>query len=101
MNNQMPPENHQFKMIAIFIFCTVGVVLLYVIAITFIPIPKENQRFVDISLAFLLGWISANSSYLTGGSPQQTKKPPAIPDTSNTTQVADTIINSENKQANE
>lgn len=51
------------------------IVLIYVIMITFFPIPKENQRFVDIALAFLLGFISANASYLTGGNPNAPKKP--------------------------
>lgn len=97
MNNL---DDHQFKRTSLFIFCTVGLVLIYVFLITFVPIPKENQRFVDISLAFLLGWISNNSSYLTGGNPQQSKKttplaPPPTSDTANTTQVADTIINNE------
>lgn len=51
------------------------IVLIYVISITFFVIPKENQRFVDIALAFLLGFISANASYLTGGNPNSPKKP--------------------------
>lgn len=49
-------------------------ILVYVGAITFFPIPKENQRFVDIALAFLLGFVSANASYLTGGNPSNLKK---------------------------
>lgn len=60
-----------------FITGTSLMVLLYVVAITFLPIPKENQRFVDIALAFLLGFISANASYLTGGNPANSKKPAA------------------------
>jgi len=60
--------DQHFRNIFRYIASTTGVVLLYVLLITFIPIPKENQRFVDIALAFLLGWISSNSQYLTGGS---------------------------------
>ena len=53
---------------------TTGLILIYVILITFFEIPEKNQRFVDIALAFLLGFISANSSYLTGGNPNGSKK---------------------------
>lgn len=49
-------------------------VLLYVIAVTFLPIPKENVRFVDISFGFLLNLLVSNSSYLTGGNPTLTNK---------------------------
>lgn len=55
-------------------------VLCYVIAITFLPIPKENQRFVDISLGFLLGTVLAGGTgYLIGGNPSQVKKPSTTP----------------------
>ena len=66
--------DQHFDKIYQFISRSAALVLLYVIAITFVPIPKENQRFVDIALAFLLGWLSANSQYLTGGTPQQKKQ---------------------------
>ncbi len=43
-------------------------VSLYVVAITFIPIPKENIRFVDTSLGFLLGTVLGSCiNYLLGG----------------------------------
>lgn len=58
-------DNH-FNKIYWYISGATLVVLLYVVAITFIPVPEKSQRFVDISLAFLLGWISSNSQYLTG-----------------------------------
>ena len=65
-----------------------GFILLYVVAITFLPIPEKNQRFVDIVLAFLLGMLSQASTYLTGGNPTATKKnEPTI------TQTADSITN--------
>lgn len=51
------------------------IILCYVMMITFFPIPEKNQRFVDIALAFLLGFISANASYLTGGNPNAPKRP--------------------------
>lgn len=46
-----------------------AVVLLYVISVTFLPIPKENTRFVDIAFGFLLNLLVSNASYLTGGNP--------------------------------
>lgn len=73
------------------------VVLLYVVAITFFPIPKENQRFVDIALAFLLGFISANSSYLTGGTPTQPKKKDSGVTTA---EISATITQDSNEQEN-
>lgn len=48
----------------------------YVIGVTFLPIPETNQRFADIALAFLLGVISTNASFLTGGNPALRKMPP-------------------------
>jgi hypothetical protein len=54
---------------------TTATILTYIILVTFLQVPKENQRFVDIALAFLLGRMSSNDSYLTGGTPSQPKKP--------------------------
>ncbi len=78
MNNL---DDQHFKSTARFINVSAFVVLGYVILVTFVPIPKENLRFVDISLAFLLGWMSNNSSYLTGGNPGQNKKQTQPPGT--------------------
>ena len=64
-----------------------GIILAYVLLITFISIPEKNQRFVDITLAFLLGVLSNASSYLTGGNPQ--KKAPEIGNT--TAEISATI----------
>ena len=74
--------NH-FRPTFLYICIVSSVVLAYVVAVTFIPIPKENQRFVDIALAFLLGLLAGQSNYLTGGNPT-TKKPD---NQSGTTQV--------------
>jgi len=68
-------DTTHFEKTFYFICGTSFIVLMYVILITFFAIPKENQRFVDIALAFLLGFISANASYLTGGNPSQRKAP--------------------------
>lgn len=68
-------KDSHFSLTFWFVAGTTFFVLLYIPAITFFPIPKENQRFVDIALAFLLGYISSNASYLTGGNPTTGKKP--------------------------
>ena len=86
-------ENKTFWFIAGSTF----LVLAYVAAVTFFPIPKENQRFVDIALAFLLGFISANASYLTGGTPTTAKKP-AGPGT--TAEINASITTTPNEQDN-
>lgn len=70
-------------------------VLLYVVAITFLSIPKENQRFVDIALAFLLGFISSNASYLTGGNPNNKKT--SDPSGTTTADITATITTSPNE----
>jgi len=72
------PEERHFRSIFTYIAAITVIVLLYVMCITFIPIPKENQRFVDIALAFLLGFISSNSQYLTGGNPKKTETPSIV-----------------------
>lgn len=89
-------KDHHFDKTYWFITGTSLMVLLYVVAITFLPIPKENQRFVDIALAFLLGFISANASYLTGGNPASSKKPTP----GSTTAEINATITTDNEQEN-
>lgn len=74
MAEKQPVIDTHFDKIFRFVERTTFWVLLYVVLITFLPIPKENQRFVDIALAFLLGFISSNGSYLTGGNSNTSKK---------------------------
>lgn len=89
----MDKQKDHFDKIYSYIVFTSLVVLAYVVAITFFPIPKENQRFVDIALAFLLGWISANGGYLTGGTPPIQRKAPETPGTT-TADISATITTS-------
>jgi len=59
----------------LFIVGSCSFVFLYITAITFIPIPKNNIRFVDISLSFLMGTVLGSGfGYLLGGSADKTKK---------------------------
>lgn len=54
--------------------------LCYIAAITYIPIPKDNIRFADTCLGFMLGTaLMAGISYLLGGSPDKKKDPPSPP----------------------
>lgn len=78
-------EDKHFILIYRYVFICTLVVLGYVIVITFLPIPEKNQRFVDIALAFLLGWVSGNSQYLTGGNPTGKKPDSIIASSQNTT----------------
>lgn len=79
-------ERHFNKTFWYIMLCTVFI-LCYVVAITFIKIPKENMRFVDIALAFLLGLMSGLSAYLTGGNPQRVKQR-----STPTTEINSTIV---------
>lgn len=67
--------NNHFDKTFWYIAGTTFAIFLYVALITFLDIPEKNQRFVDIALAFLLGRVSSNDSYLTGGNPTAVKKP--------------------------
>jgi len=75
-------DNH-FDKIFWYIAGATFLVLLYVMLITFFPVPEKSQRFVDIALAFLLGWVSSNSQYLTGGNAMSKK-----PEQRTTTEIA-------------
>jgi hypothetical protein len=56
------------------LFVTV-VVLGYVIAVTFLPIPSNNTRFIDVAFGFLLKFLGDSSGWLIGGNPAtQSKK---------------------------
>jgi hypothetical protein len=70
MNKQLPPHYVYWFIVGSCLF-----VLCYIVAITFIPIPKENVRFVDISLAFLMGTVlGGGMSYYVGASSDRKEK---------------------------
>jgi amino acid permease len=54
-------------------FC-VFVCFLYIFLITFAPIPKENQRYADVCLGFLLGTFMATIIQFFYGSSNQSKE---------------------------
>src|SRR5688572_28755590 len=85
-------EGH-FNKIFWYIVVTTLLVFGYLCAITFIVIPKENVRFADTILGFLLGTLlSGGAAYLLGGSPS-TKKTPA-PAGTTTAEISATINSS-------
>jgi hypothetical protein len=46
-----------------------GLILAYIVVITFVRVPADNVRFVDTSLGFLLGtFLAGGAGYLLGGS---------------------------------
>jgi hypothetical protein len=65
----MDKIQEHFRSIFWYIVGMSGVIMLYVASVTFLPIPKENQRFVDIAFGFLLNVVAQGVGYLTGGSP--------------------------------
>ncbi len=50
-------------------------VMAYIFCVTFLKIDKENIRFVDTALGFLLGTgLSSGINYLIGGNPKDLNK---------------------------
>lgn len=70
----MEEKSIHFKSIFGYVVGISATILLYVVAVTFLPIPEKNARFVDIAFGFLLNIFGSSSSYLIGGNPTQTKK---------------------------
>lgn len=70
----MEEKNIHFKSIFGYVVGISASILLYVVAVTFINIPKENARFVDIAFGFLLNIFGNSASYLIGGNPNPIKK---------------------------
>ncbi len=50
-------------------------VFAYIVAVTFLPVPRHNQRFVDTAFGVLLGTVlTGGIAYLIGGSPSKKKE---------------------------
>jgi len=70
-------DNSHFKEIFRFIILITVLGFGYAVAVTFIPIPKENAHIVDITLGFLFGTaLSSGIGYLLGGNPLPAKRQP-------------------------
>ncbi len=91
-------ETH-FTKIFWFGFFNLSAVYIYLFAITFFPIPKENQRFVDISIGILIGSvINGIIGFFYGGSSQLTKKTSPQPGTTTSADISvSTTTEPENK----
>jgi len=81
MANQLS-ENH-FDKIYWFIVGVCAAVLLFIVAVVFLHIPKENQRNADTAIAYLFGLMSGCAAYLVGSSPTAKKPEPKPNDNAN------------------
>lgn len=70
----MNENSNHFKAVFGYVVGLSIAIILYVVAVTFMPIPEKNQRFVDIAFGFLLNIFGTAASYLLGGSPSSGKK---------------------------
>lgn len=78
-------NNSHFEKIFWFVVSSVAMVMIYIFAITFFPIPKENVRFADTALSFLMGTVVGNGiGYFLGGNAIATKKTANIDKSENT-----------------
>ena len=88
-------DNKVFWLLAV--LC--ALVMLYIFAITFIGIPKENVRFADTSQGFFLGTIlgSIIAYYVGGTAPIAKKKEDSQPGTT-TADISATVTTVNDKQ---
>ena len=70
----MPSNPDHFKHIFYFVCSVVGLVIIYIFCVSFFHVPKDNIRFADTALAYLLGLASAAAAYLTGSGPREKKE---------------------------
>lgn len=84
-------EDLKFQRIYRFVILVTCLVFLYIFLISFLPIDKENKDNIKTVLIFLLGYLSANGQYLTGGNPSTTKK--TEPTVLNTGDAPQTTVN--------
>lgn len=70
----MYDKNTHFKAVFGYVVGISIAILLYVVAVTFLPVPEKNARFVDIAFGFLLNVFGSASAYLIGGNPNPAKR---------------------------
>lgn len=72
-------DSHNNKIFWFVVGCT-SFVFVYIVGITFLPIPKDSVRFADTNQGFLLGTVlGACISYFLGGNPNDTNKSKVVP----------------------
>lgn len=75
----MEQEDKHFNKIFAFACVCAALGILYLFAITFIPLPKSSERFADNCQGFFQGSIIASAiAYLLGGNPTTKKSQPTI-----------------------
>lgn len=67
-------EEIKFTQIYKFVILITIIVLAYLFCVSFMPINADNKDNVKTILIFLLGYLSANGNYLTGGNPAVKKQ---------------------------
>ena len=75
------PQNEWLQKNFVYLFISVWSLfaISYIVAVTFLEIPKENQRFADTILGFLLATaLGGMFQYLLGTTPQSKAKDSAI-----------------------
>jgi hypothetical protein len=75
-------DNQHFDKVFYFICGLVALVLLFDIAVIFVPVPQAGQKYADILVGSLnTGTLMAGVQYLLGGTPD--KKPTDVTNTGN------------------
>lgn len=74
-----PFEDEKFNKIYRFVLLITLVIFAYLFCISFFPVPQDAKDNVKTILIFLLGYLSANGNYLTGGNPSAKKPDPQVP----------------------
>lgn len=82
----MTIDDDKFTKIYRFVLLVTLAVFAYVFCISFLPIPQDAKDNVKTILIFLLGYLSANGNYLTGGNPTP-KKPDTVTPVTNADSV--------------
>ena len=72
MSAETTGKDPHFGKIFWYVVYITTIVFGYVFCVTFLHVPKENQRFVDIAFGFMLGSVLGSGiGYLLGGSPDR------------------------------
>lgn len=73
MADKTTQDDIKFQQIYRFVVLVTVLVFTYLFVISFIPIGPDNRDNIKTILIFLLGYLSANGQYLTGGNPSAKK----------------------------
>ena len=68
-------DDLKFIRIYRFIVLTTVLTFVYIFCVSFLSISNENKDNIKTVLIFLLGYLSGNGNYLTGGNPKANSAP--------------------------